>query len=295
MFSRFNQRVKYLAENEVVNREVKQVKGGEKMKRLVLLIALSVTLLFIPVKHSMAESTATYYGEIDWDTFVYSGTSGLTIQENSQQNQIRHQAKAYNTSEDADFFMNWAANEWQTTRTSSGALGDSLGNVAWGETLSTSYYFANASAFANGTAGNYSYNSTAQRGVSLQISGTGTLTAEFDYSYAYFLNTTMADDFVNGQVWIQLSSSINGGDRDSITINPFIYQEIRTDSDSGTGTLSVSYEFTTSETKYVNLYASILTNASAESGTFSAPVPVPGAFLLLGSGMVGLLAIRRRN
>ncbi len=111
------------------------------------------------------------------------------------------------------------------------------------------------------------------------------------------LNYTLSDTDNSSDKFTVVTGSSDG----SITIAPQVNQNV-----VGTGqSKSFSYVFSTSDLTYLNdgkLQFTIATGGStnitveqAQLVLTATPVPIPAAGLLLGSGLIGLIAIRRKQ
>lgn len=275
------------------------------MKKCTFFLLLIVfPLIIIYSQSANATAISNFYGEIHFDTFSFSGSGGLNVASNSEMNQINYWAQSQGGTPDDQNSINWwGVNEWQNTRSRTGSLGDTFGNVSWEQMLSSQQMYSSGSAYANGTTQNKVTNSKAERAANITLSGKGTFSAEVDFSYSYFLNNGLTGDTSSGQIWTQLWLVYSDGgtqfynDQGTFSEN---LNGIGTKSVADTGTLSltIAFDFSDRDSQSAQLWIMTMAQAGAsslESVQVDQTVPEPATMLLFGLGLLGVAGIGRRK
>jgi len=148
----------------------------------------------------------------------------------------------------------------------------------WGLINETDLY---SEAYVEGTNG-LSYGDAGYFG-SFEAESGGTLTVTFDYWLAYDVSTEIGDYAYAGTKAVLTI----GGKSVSDLLSIDAFNGMAFDDETPLSTLSMEYDLLEGQT--VNFSALVSSQAEV------APVPVPAAVWLLGSGLVGLLGIRKRT
>ncbi len=127
------------------------------------------------------------------------------------------------------------------------------------------------------------------------LSGSGTFTASLDYAYSQSLETSpLIQSYASAEsdfrLWYvdQSVDHWENGDLDEYENGIFNGDPIFTV--DSTGTLSLEFNITSGDWIHLNAWS------KSEAFSFESPaVPVPGAFLLFGSGLLSLLGVRRKQ
>ncbi len=128
----------------------------------------------------------------------------------------------------------------------------------------------------------------ADRWVGFEISGSGYVTVNVDYSLDLYVSTDRAGDeaYAYASSYIELYSSSGDWDYDEDFLDYAVYDGAG-DAFAAGGTLTLSVWFNDGE--YGEIYAEVYNDAEV----YSAPIPEPSTMLLLGSGLLAVPFIRR--
>jgi len=263
-------------------------------------IALSAFLFFGITEGTSYASSVTASAQMEWASLKIEGT-GATI--------VYNPTTWTSSWSRAGTFAQWTipsnvygVNNFQTgivATIAESEIGASLPHSAYAlaktDTVSgKENIIAAASAFATNYE-EYSAIATAQRDQYYQVTGNGNLIFSINYTLG---NITI--DASDGSGWADILSfsyltRFNAITKEWDNITGFVIDEIETGLidyndvfDSRSGTLTFTYDAT--EDEFLHFGAGVKVKASAASA-----VPVPGAVWLLGSGLLGMIAIRRKS
>jgi len=243
------------------------------MKKKIAVLALGVMAVLFAGQEagaSAALSGPTADVLLDWSTFSVQLESGMTWMMSGQK---EYNSAHTDSADDSHSGLGWTDNVPNSEAYGSYAKGES--NNSWISAYSMLDVDEAGSAWAN-----------AYRSAQFTVTGTGELRVSIDYSW----HVTLADDqsgtqFSQASCYIKLSE-LSGSDYTSRNSIGELPSTDNVFSKERNGKLKLILDITDGAT--LNFEA----NASAK--VEAAPVPVPPALLLLGSGVFGLFAARRK-
>ena len=276
-----------------------------KTKRFFTTLAVAGMALAVSATTSHADIErygvfATASAQVGWDSLSISGTgtlvnyTGISPYSWSRAGTFSQYLIPNDTYDDSDF-KNGIVYTSAQSQIGSGFPLSAYGSGVTDVVPSEYNMITDASAFADSYLEEYSAIGTAPRGQYFQVTGSGTLTFSIDYE----LTDIYVDSSAGGKAWAKVMAwsflrKWTGTGWDDVT--GFVIEE----QSSGdiidywysfgpeTGTLSFNYAATAGE--YLHFGAGSTSVVSVQS-----TVPVPGAVWLFGTGLVGIIAIRRKS
>jgi hypothetical protein len=249
----------------------KKIKKEKMMKKKIAVIALGVMAVLVAGQEAGASSASWPTADVvlNWNTFSVQLEPGMDLVMSGQ----KEGNSAYADGDvDSHSGLGWTDNVPNSVASGSYAKGES------NNLLVSAYSMLNldeaGSAWAN-----------AYRSAQFTVTGTGELSVSIDYSW----HVTLADEqsgtqFSQASCYIKLSDLIGSDYRNSIgelsSTDNMLFKD-------RSGKLNLNL--------YITDGATLNFEANASAKVEAAPVPVPPALWLLGSGVFGLLARKKKN
>ena len=244
------------------------------IKRLFVFVC-SLIIIFFSAPLAQAAYVAESNAILDWSTFT---VMGIDIGYGEPQISWLSQNEEVSASANEDYQHDYAYN-WNS----------SLNVVASDENAKSSAWIDvenNKMGASSGSSGNSWAYASASRHGDFQVSGTGIVMFMIDYEINVALNNSATDAWASSYVSIEISNNdYTRWSYSSAEIWKSLWDgEIGSWSDDGM--LVAAMFFYDGEIGHFDAWA------STDSSSY---VPIPSTLLLLGSGLIGVLAIKRRN
>lgn len=240
-------------------------------------------------------NTVSSQALINWDTLGYSGGS-LSYYQNADMESLS-EATTVDTSGNVTFDddqVSGVAGWGNTTAASAYNLGSSAAS-ALSHTAPT--YLDSSATASSLYQGDTSYGlAESKRGAVFQVTSGGTISFSVDYSLASAVDSASGNYFTAAKAWSRLylwNPATSSWDEYAPTLEEIAISSVLGSplSLADSGVLSISGNFAAGQYGY----AAWGTYAESEIEGFAAPVPLPSAFIIFGSGLLSLMGLRRKK
>lgn len=277
------------------------------MKRTTLKTCVYLGLSsFLLTTNAMAYSQSDSSALAEWDTFAVNAASGMTLNfninndsgsyrgSNSQAGSLFGWETVWSDFSNGNEYDSSSATEHVDTLALSPSSLSHIDASAGAQTTNTNIYSWSSSAGDNG--GYFSAASIAQRWGSFYVeAGSGTIDLSYDYLLSTEGTSTNGLSYGLAQTWATLVTyDLDNGWVTQPTVSDYVdlYLDTASGSEtSGVKTMTISGDFSAGMYGIYTISTKSVTSVADEAS----PVPIPQAAWLLGTGLIGLLGLRRRT